>query len=523
MSGAFTSAKDLVFNCLTMALSQRLDLRQSQSLVMTPQLQQAIKLLQLSNLELTDYVEEELERNPLLRREEASDEGGEDRQKREEADDVSAPQPVNGEAAALDTLNLAAGDGIAKADEAPLDTDYDNMWNASADFTPAPQPGPVRGVAASGTDASIIEQTVAAEVGLFQHLSDQINADFDSPSERLIAIQLTGMLDESGYLAGDLDPVAEQLGCQRQLLDKIIERLKQLDPAGVFAADLSECLELQLRERDRFDPAMRALLDNLDLVARRDKVKLKRACDVDDEDLAEMMAELRRLDPKPAQAFSHALAQPVTPDVLVRPDGSGGWAIELNAETLPRVLVDRTYYANVGKHMRGARDKAYLNERLQEANWLERALHQRATTILKVSSEIIRQQDAFMHHGVQHLKPLVLRDIAAAIEMHESTVSRVTSNKYMATPRGIFELKYFFTASINATGDGEEISAEAVRHRIRALIDAEPRNKVLSDDAIVGALASGGVEIARRTVAKYREALRIPSSVERRRIKADAV
>ncbi|MCZ6859356.1 MAG: RNA polymerase factor sigma-54 [Alphaproteobacteria bacterium] len=506
-----------------MALSQRLDLRQSQSLVMTPQLQQAIKLLQLSNLELTSYVEEELERNPLLRSDEDTEGGGEDRRRTDKTDDTTAPQPVNGEATAIDTLNLVAGEGIAKADEASLDTDYENLWNGGADFTPAPQPGPMRGVAASGTDASIIEQTVAAEISLFQHLSDQISADFDNPSEGLIAIQLAGLLDDSGYLAGDLDPVAEQIGCQRQVLDEIIERLKQLDPAGVFAADLSECLALQLRERDRLDPAMQTLLDNLDLVARRDKAKLKQACNVDDEDLAEMMAELRRLDPKPAQAFSHALAQPVTPDVLVRQDGSGGWAIELNAETLPKVLVDRTYYANVGKRIRCTKDKAYLNERLQEANWLVRALHQRATTILKVSSEIIRQQDGFMRHGVQHLKPLVLRDIASVIEMHESTVSRVTNNKYMATPRGIFELKYFFTAAISATGGGEELSAEAVRHRIKALIDAEPADKVLSDDTIVGALAREGIDIARRTVAKYREALRIPSSVERRRIKADAV
>lgn len=506
-----------------MALSQRLDLRQSQSLVMTPQLQQAIKLLQLSNLDLASYVEEELERNPLLRRDEAGEGGGEDRRRTDVADENTAPGPANGEASPLDGLTLAAGEGTANANQAPLDAGDDNMWNDSADFTPPPQPGPSRGVAASGTDASIIEQTVAAEIGLFQHLGEQINADFDDPRERLIATQLIGLLDDSGYLAGDLEAVAEQLGCRRHDLDAIVERLKQLDPAGIFASNLSECLALQLHERDRLDPAMQALLDNLDLVALRDRVKLKRACNVDDEDLADMMAELRCLDPKPAQAFSHALAQPVTPDVLARPDGSGGWAVELNAETLPKVLVDRTYHATVGKRILGAGDKAYLNERLQEANWLVRALHQRATTILKVASEIIRQQDGFMRHGVQHLKPLVLRDIATAIDMHESTVSRVTNNKYMATPRGTFELKYFFTAAISATGGGEELSAEAVRHRIKALVGAEPKDEILSDDAIVGALAREGIDIARRTVAKYREALRIPSSVQRRRIKADAV
>jgi len=506
-----------------MALNQRLDLRQSQSLVMTPQLQQAIKLLQLSNLELSSYVEGELERNPLLQHDEDGEGGREDQRATDGPDEGAAPQLVNGEAAAVDTLNLASGEGVAGANEAPLDTDYENMWNGAGDFTPPPQAGPRQGVAASGADASIIEQTVAGEIGLIQHLSDQINADFDDPRERLIAIQLVGLLDDSGYLAGDLGLVAEQLGCPRQDLDAIVDRLKQLDPTGVFAADLSECLALQLRERNRFDPAMRALLDNLDLVARRDMAKLKRICEVDGEDLAEMLAELRRLDPKPAYAFSHSLAQPVTPDVLVRPDGSGGWAVELNSETLPKVLVDRSYVTSVGSQIRGAADRAYLNDRLQEANWLVRALHQRATTIMKVASEILRQQDGFMRHGVQHLKPLVLRDIAAAIEMHESTVSRVTNNKYMATPRGIFELKYFFTASIHATSGGDELSAEAVRQRVKAVVDAEPRNKVLSDDAIVCALRDEGIDIARRTVAKYREALRIPSSVERRRIKADVV
>jgi RNA polymerase sigma-54 factor len=234
-----------------------------------------------------------------------------------------------------------------------------------------------------------------------------------------------------------------------------------------------------------------------------------------------MIAEIKSLNPKPGEAFEPPLDQPVVPDVLVRRGPDGGWAIELNSDTLPRVLVNNAYYSEVsGRTAKDKKAKEYLSDCLQSANWLVRSLHQRATTILKVATEIVRQQDRFLEHGVQYLRPLVLRDIADAIGMHESTVSRVTSNKFVATPRGIFELKYFFTASIASSGGGEAHSAEAVRDRIKRLIDAEPPSAVLSDDRIVELLRDDGVDIARRTVAKYREALRIPSSVQRRREKA---
>ncbi len=327
------------------------------------------------------------------------------------------------------------------------------------------------------------------------------------------------MLDESGWLAGTTDEIASMLGCDVARVETVLARLQQFDPPGVFARDLKECLALQLRDRDRFDPAMEALIDNLELLGRRDKAALLKICGVDEEDLTDMVAEIRTLDPKPASNFREEAIQSVTPDILMQPHPDGGWFLELNQETLPRVLVNTEYFAEVSKGVRRKEDKEYVTERFQNANWLVKSLHQRATTILKVASEIVKQQDAFFRHGVEHLKPLILRDIAEAIEMHESTVSRVTTNKFMATPRGLYELKYFFTSSIQSATGGDAHSAESVRFRIKALIDSESPKAILSDDKIVDILRQDGIEIARRTVAKYREAMRIGSSVERRRMK----
>ncbi|HUT49927.1 MAG TPA: RNA polymerase factor sigma-54 [Alphaproteobacteria bacterium] len=503
-----------------MALNQRLDLRQAQTLVMTPQLQQAIKLLQLSNLELSEYVDEELEKNPLLQRDDDSDgtvDG--DRQVGAGDDGDEAPQPVNGDAAALETFGLSASDGVAAPGEAPLDTDYENMWNGGTDPAPPTALPSASNGQGSAIDTNVLEQTIADTQSLNEYLQAQIDADIEEPRARAIASHLMSLLDEAGYLTGDTEQTAEQLGCPCTELEDVIARLQSLEPTGVFARNLSECLALQLIERDRYDPAMAALVDNLDLIAKRDFAGLKRLCGIDGEDLADMLAELKRLNPKPALAFSTETAMPVTPDVFVRADAGGGWVVELNSDTLPRVLVDRSYHAEVGARARSDDDRNYINEQFQSANWLVRALDQRANTILKVSTELVRQQDGFLRHGIRHLKPLVLRDIAEKIEMHESTVSRVTTNKFIATPRGIFELKYFFTAAIASSDGGVDISAEAVRHRIKVLVAAEPADAVLSDDALVNALRSDGVDIARRTVAKYREALKIPSSVERRRDK----
>ncbi|MGB8274791.1 MAG: RNA polymerase factor sigma-54 [Alphaproteobacteria bacterium] len=498
-----------------MALTPRLDLRQTQSLVMTPQLQQAIKLLQLSALELVEYVGLELERNPLL---EQDSEPGESEaaESQAPADDAGAPDRDVSESAELANQGTLPDDA-----QAPLDVDYGNVWESEeiregpAQFADWGRGGSPR----FDDPDSAVDQTLGHEKSLRDHLLDQIAMDLDDPATRLIAVHLVDMLDESGYLTGDLRAVAETLGCDIARVESVLEKLQHFDPPGLFACDLAQCLALQLRDRGRLDPAMEAMLAHLDLVARGDMRALMKLCGVDAEDIAEMTAEIRALNPKPGLAFDGMIAQAVIPDVIMRPLPKGGWSVELNNDTLPRLLVNNSYYAKVTREARTKEDKDYISACFQSANWLVKSLHQRATTILKVATEIVRQQDAFFLHGVQRLRPLVLRDIAEAIGMHESTVSRVTTNKYMATPRGILELKYFFSSSIAATG-GEAISAEAVRHRIKNLIEKESAKEILSDDQIVDLLRKEGMDIARRTVAKYREAMRIPSSIERRRQKS---
>ena len=355
---------------------------------------------------------------------------------------------------------------------------------------------------------------------LRDHLLAQLSVELHEPADRLIGAHLIELVDDSGYLTGELEGVAQILGCSLERIEETLKHLQHFDPPGVFARNLGECLALQLIERNRFDPAMQLLVENLPLLASRDVPQLLRICGVDAEDLSLMIAELKALDPKPGLVFDQAEAQPLVPDIFLQPHPGGGWAVELNSDTLPRVLVNNRYYAEVRRGARVKEERDYLAERYQSANWLVKALHQRATTILKVAREIVRQQDGFLRHGIQHLRPLVLRDIAQEISMHESTVSRVTSNKYMMTPRGIFELKYFFTSAIAASAaNGASFSAEAVRFRIKALIDGES-DDVLSDDRIVAILGGDGIDIARRTVAKYREAMHIPSSVQRRRERA---
>ncbi|HVY56595.1 MAG TPA: RNA polymerase factor sigma-54, partial [Xanthobacteraceae bacterium] len=368
-----------------------------------------------------------------------------------------------------------------------------------------------------------LESFVSAETTLADHLAGQLLLAVADPARRLIGQHLIDLVDESGYLAGDPALVAERLGAPISEVEAVLRILQTFDPPGVCARNLTECLAIQLRERDRLDPAMRALLDNLQLLARRELAALKKICGVGDEDMADMIAEIRRLDPKPGSRFGSAPVQPIVPDVFVRPGPDGGWLVELNSDTLPKVLVNQSYYASVSRTVKNDAEKSYLADCMQTATWLVRALDQRAKTILKVATEIVRQQDAFLTHGVQHLRPLNLKTVADAIAMHESTVSRVTANKYMATSRGTFELKYFFTSAIAASDGGEAHSAEAVRHRIRQLIDAESAHDVLSDDTIVEKLREAGIDIARRTVAKYREAMRIPSSVQRRREKQGAL
>lgn len=511
-----------------MSLGPRLEFRQTQALVMTPQLMQAIKLLQLSNLDLVAYVEAELERNPLLERptepenEPAAEHGGENAH----ADEAPDTSHGEGEARASDWLEERLESSQAIADR--LDTGLENIFpDDSGRESPPPSPGDSAaysewaGVGSGGRDDEgyNLEAFVPAELTLADHLEGQLALAVTDPVLRLIGHNLIDLIDEAGYLTADLSEVAERLGAPIEAMDAALALIHSFDPPGIGARSLAECLAIQLKERNRFDPAMAALLNNLELLAKRDFSQLRRLCGVDDEDLVEMVAEIRRLNPKPGLAFGSGHVQPVVPDVFVRGAPDGSWLVELNSDTLPRVLVNQAYYSRVSKTARNEREKAFLTDCMQTATWLTRSLDQRARTILKVATEIIRQQDTFLTLGVQHLRPLNLRMVADAIGMHESTVSRVTSNKYMATPRGIFEMKYFFSSSIAAADGGEAHSAESVRFRIKQMIDAESPDDVLSDDTLVQRLREAGIDIARRTVAKYREAMRIPSSVQRRREK----
>jgi RNA polymerase sigma-54 factor len=504
-----------------MALTQRLQLRHSQALVMTPQLMQAIKLLQLSNLDLVAYVEAELERNPLL------DRGAEDERAPGEAEGGPPADSPAADGEAWNATDNAASTAVA---EEALDSRVEDSFPDHVDASPPRAAESPAGysewasVGSGGRDDSDynLEAFVQAETTLADWLREQLTLAIASAPRRMIGQYLIDLVDEAGYLSVDLESVAEKLGTSVKEVEGVLAVLQSFDPAGICARDLAECLTLQLKERNRFDPAMQALITRLDLLAKRDFAALKKICGVGDEDLADMIAEIRHLNPKPGLAFGSAVVQPIVPDVFVRPGPDGGWIVELNSDTLPKVLVNQTYYAEVSATARQDTDKSYLADCLQSATWLVRALDQRARTILKVSNEIVRQQDGFFARGVEHLRPLNLKTVAEAISMHESTVSRVTANKYMATSRGIFELKYFFTSAIAASHGGEAHSAEAVRHRIKQLIDAESAADVLSDDTIVDKLREAGIDIARRTVAKYREAMRIPSSVQRRREKQAA-
>lgn len=455
-------------------LAPRLDLRQSQALVMTPQLQQAIKLLTLSNVEVEQFIAEAVERNPLL--ETGGDMTG-------EGERSPVPREIGG--------NPAGGRGGGSAQQS-----------------------------FSGDGGSALDRLVAPAIGLQGHLGGQARATLDGEPLRL-ALALIDEIEDSGYLATPLEEIATRHGAEVTAVEQALAAVQRFDPTGVGARSLAECMTLQAREADRYDPAMARLIDNLDMLAKGALPRLCRICGVDADDMREMVVELRGYDPRPGMAFSGGDAPAIVPDILVRERGAG-WAIEINSTTLPRLLVNRAYYTELSGNGCDRNTKSWLADCLADANWLVRALDQRQRTIIRVATEIVRHQQGFFRHGVSRLRPLTLRQIADAVDMHESTISRVTSNKYLQCPRGMFELKYFFTSAIASTGDGEAASASAVKAAIRTLIDNEPAEQILSDDRLVDLLNEKGFDIARRTVAKYREALGIGSSVQRRRQKVIA-
>ncbi|HTV67915.1 MAG TPA: RNA polymerase factor sigma-54 [Rhizobiaceae bacterium] len=500
-----------------MALAAKLQLRQSQALVMTPQLMQSIRLLQFTHLELEKFVDEEIERNPLLERAEPREESPP-----EGTGDTGHDTPSDEADWFEETDQAWSAEAISEKLDASLENIFPDDPGASERLGPdltaqwKSASGHAGQTPPEGFD---LEDVAAARVTLRDHVGEQIAFAFTRPADLMIARELADGLDEAGYLRADLNDIAVRLSAEDRSVLAILATCQTFDPPGLFARDLAECLALQLAVRDRLDPAMKALVGRLDLLAKRDFQSLKKICGVDEEDLIDMLAEIRALDPRPGLAFVQGASDTIVPDVMVKQAADGGWTVELNTDTLPRLLVDQIYFRTVSSRTRDQAEKEFLAECLQSANWLTRSLDQRAKTILKVSSEIVRQQDAFLMHGVRHLRPLNLRTVADAIGMHESTVSRVTANKYMLTSRGVFELRYFFTAAIASAEGGDAHSSEAVRDRIRELIDDERPADVLSDDAIVDILKKNGVDIARRTVAKYREGMSIPSSVQRRREK----
>lgn len=491
-----------------MAMGPRLDLRQSQSLVMTPQLQQAIRLLALSNLEIEAYLAEEIEKNPLL--EAARDEGGE-----------AEAGPAEERADFEDPLV----DAIPGSREADLDIDFTAETfhhDSPADGGPG-MDGRLglsgsEGSGSGGEDGPDFDMMAAQAPSLRDHLLEQVGTAL-SGERWLIAVHLIDLIDEAGYLTVNLRDIATRLDAPLAMVEEVLAAIQSLDPTGVGARSLGECLALQAREADRYDPAMARLLDNLDLLAEGRMPQLRRMCGVDEEDMADMIRELRGYDPKPGLRFGSAPVETVTPDIFVGRTAKG-WAIEINSATLPRLLVNRSYYSELSSNAQDKAAKLWLNDCMTSANWLIKALDQRQRTIIKVATEIVKQQEAFFCHGIAHLRPLTLRSIAEAVGMHESTISRVTSNKYLSCARGLFELKYFFTSGIAASDGGDAVSAESVKTVIRALINDEDPKAILSDDTLVELLQAKGFDIARRTVAKYREALGIGSSVQRRRQKA---
>lgn len=498
-----------------MAISQRLDIRIGQTQTMTPQLQQAIEMLQMTNLELAEFVEQQLEQNPLLERGDAAAGEG--------ADNAEAQATPDSEETIFDAAATQHQQPADGSKEAPLDTTYENYWDerdvvgeSSTNLSNWQGSG---GSLQFDNEDSDYSDRQAGKVTLREHLLEQIAVDIAEPSDRIIATYLIDMLDEAGYFRGDVHNVAQALECAPERVTFTLLRLQQLDPAGIFARNLSECLALQLKEKDRLDPIMQKFLAHLDLLGSHKLAELQKICGVDAEDIKDMIAEIRELNPKPAEAFASEAAQPIVPDIIMRPQKGGGWHIELNSDTLPRVLINNRYYSEVKNGAKSKEDKKYLSEKFQMANWLVKAMHQRATTILKVATEIVQQQESFFHYGVEYLRPLVRREVAEAVSMHESTVSRVTTNKFIQTPRGIFELRYFFGSGLQSASGNMSHSSESIRHKIKTLIDAEAPEKPLSDDKIVTILKNEGVEIARRTVAKYREQLHIPASSDRKRRK----
>lgn len=491
-----------------MAITPKLEIKQSQSLLMTPQLRQAINLLQMSNLELSSVIEQELASNPLLERED--DFLNQDNEKEQTIDDYASETEDNVDTPLdIDIDNTFDDDG---SDCEGYETANDYDWQDYAknkDKRHSPE-----------EDYDFFEQKLSSTKSLYQHLSEQIQISLADTKEKIIAFRLMSFLDESGYFRGDTKKIAAILHTEESNVTKVLNKLKEFEPSGIFAENLAECIALQLKEKDRLDIKMQTLLQNLDLLGKREYKRLQKKLNVDEDDLKEMILDIQSTNPKPALEYEQKETDYIIPDVFARRNKYGEYYVELNSRSLPRVLIDQRYYKEIKRQSEKNKEaKKYLKTQSSSASFLIRALRQRADTILRISEEIVKTQRDFFENGIESLKPMALKDIAEAVEMHESTVSRVTANKYMHTPLGIFELKYFFSSAAGSYSGEDNQSTTAIKHKIKQMIENEDPKKILSDDKISELLAREGLKVARRTVAKYRESLKIAPSSERKREK----
>ena len=476
-----------------MQITQNLKLKQSQSLVMTPQLQQAIKLLQLNNLELTELVNKELEENPFLENE-SNEENIEKFE--EETNDLSD--------------SFESGESIA---DEPKNDDYDNRWDTEINQQTFSRSNDQDSV----NPGSVVEQTLSERVSLKNILKNQADIEFELEKEKKISELLIDYIEPTGWITEDLDELAKFSGFEKSEIKEVLFKMQDFEPNGVFARNLKECLIIQLKNEDKLTNCKRQIIENLELLGEGNLKELQKITNLKEDELRKSIKIIRLLNPKPGTKYSEENNNIFNPDVIVTKNHKN-WEVELNDSTLPKVTVNEEYISEVEKLNCSESDKKYITENLNSAKWLIKAIQQRNITTLKISAEIVNQQKLFFEKGKKYLKPMILKDVAKKIGMHESTVSRVTSEKLMLTPRGIFEMKIFFSASIGGTNDGESFSAASVRESLKKLISDEPMNNPFSDEILVNKLQTQGISLARRTVAKYRELLNIPSSSTRRKM-----
>jgi RNA polymerase sigma-54 factor len=486
-----------------MALEIKQQLRLSQQLVMTPQLQQAIKLLQLSRLELADLVQQEIQENPVL---EETVEAEEDLPREVQADSHDAEAPTT----------EAAGDVPENREASDAEKIADIDWQSYADAYP--QTG-FQGEAREEDERRSLEGTLTRRETLAEHLEWQLQLSEFTEEERGAAAWIIGNLDEDGYLRADLEEISRRSGVPQDVVEKTLRKIQLFDPAGVAARDLRECLLLQIDALKIEEPLVRTLVaDHIDALQKRDFRGLSRALGVTIEEVAVAARLVGRLEPRPGRPFGGEDPVYIVPDIYVHKVGDDLHVV-LNEDGLPKLRINSLYRDVLARGGVGvAKDtRDYVQDKVRSALWLIKSIHQRQRTIYKVMTSIIKHQREFFDRGVQFLKPLNLRDVAEDIGMHESTVSRVTTNKYAHTPQGIFELKFFFNSSINRV-DGDAIASESVKEKIRRIIQAEDPRRPLSDQRIAEMLRSANIDIARRTVTKYREAMNLLSSTKRRRV-----